>query len=121
MSRVAREVVTVERYRTLADAARVRLKTLGYTNITVLTGDGFTGAPEQAPFDRIIVTAAAEEVPNALVEQLGEGGKMILPLGPRHGTQYIVKLSKSAGGEIKREDLIPVQFVPLLPGQAREL
>jgi protein-L-isoaspartate(D-aspartate) O-methyltransferase len=121
LSRVAREVVTVERYRTLADAARVRLKTLGYTNITVLTGDGFTGTPERAPFDRIIVTAAAEEVPNALVEQLGEGGKMILPLGPRHGTQYIVKLSKSAGGEIKREDLIPVRFVPLLPGQAREL
>jgi protein-L-isoaspartate(D-aspartate) O-methyltransferase len=60
-------------------------------------------------------------VPNALVEQLGEGGRMILPLGPRHGTQYIVKLSKSAGGEIKREDLIPVRFVPLLPGQAREL
>ena len=66
LSRIAREVVTIERYRTLADAARARLKTLGYSNVTVRTGDGFAGAPEQAPFDRIIVTAAAEEVPNAL-------------------------------------------------------
>jgi protein-L-isoaspartate(D-aspartate) O-methyltransferase len=121
LSRITREVVTVERYRTLADAARVRLTTLGYTNVTVLTGDGYAGAAERAPFDRIIVTAAAEEVPHELVEQLRAGGKMILPLGPRHGTQYIVKLSKSADGEIKREDLIPVRFVPLLPGQAREL
>jgi len=121
LSRIAREVVTIERYRTLADAARVRLKTLGYSNVTILTGDGFAGAPERAPFDRIIVTAAAEEVPKALVEQLAEGGKMLLPLGPLHSTQHIIKLSKAAGGEIKREDLIAVRFVPLLPGQAREL
>jgi protein-L-isoaspartate(D-aspartate) O-methyltransferase len=121
LSRIARDVVTVERYRTLADAARVRLKTLGYTNVMLLTGDGYAGASDLAPFDRIIVTAAAEEVPNGLVEQLREGGKMILPLGPHHGTQCIVRLSKSGGGGIKREDLIPVRFVPLLPGQAREL
>ncbi len=120
LSRLAREVVSIERYRTLADTARERLRTLGYANVTVLAGDGFAGAPEQAPFDRIIVTAAAEEIPEALVEQLGEGGKMVLPLGPRHGTQYIVKLSKSAGG-LTRQNLIAVRFVPLLPGQAREL
>jgi protein-L-isoaspartate(D-aspartate) O-methyltransferase len=121
LSRIAREVVSIERYRTLADAARVRLKTLGYSNVTILAGDGFTGAPEWAPFNRIIVTAAAEELPDTLVEQLGEGGKMVLPLGPRHGTQYVVKLSKTASGEIERENLIAVRFVPLLPGQAREL
>ena len=63
LSRIAREVVSIERYRTLADAARERLKTLGYTNVTILAGDGFAGAPERAPFDRIIVTAAAEEIP----------------------------------------------------------
>ena len=120
LSRLAREVVSIERYRTLADTARDRLKTLGYANVTVLAGDGFAGAPEQAPFDRIIVTAAAEEIPEALVEQLGEGGKMVLPLGPRHGAQQIVKLSKTAGG-LTRQDLIAVRFVPLLPGQAREL
>jgi protein-L-isoaspartate(D-aspartate) O-methyltransferase len=79
------------------------------------------GAPELAPFDRIIVTAAAEEIPTALIEQLGEGGKLVLPLGPRNGTQYIVKLTKAADGTLAREDLIAVRFVPLLPGQAREL
>jgi protein-L-isoaspartate(D-aspartate) O-methyltransferase len=121
LSRVAREVVSIERYRTLANLARERLKTLGYANITVVVGDGFNGAPDQAPFDRIIVTAAAEEVPAALVEQLGEGGKLVLPLGPRDGPQYIVKLTKRAGGGLTRENLIAVRFVPLLPGQALEL
>ena len=121
LSRIAREVVSIERYRTLADVARERLKTLGYSNVTILAGDGFLGAPERAPFDRIIVTAAAEEIPKALVEQLGEGGKLVLPLGPRNGTQYIVKLTKAADGTLTREDLIAVRFVPLLPGQAREL
>jgi protein-L-isoaspartate(D-aspartate) O-methyltransferase len=86
----------------------------------VIAGDGFAGAPEQAPFDRVIVTAAGEEVPDALVEQLGEDGKMVLPLGPRNGTQHIVKLSKTAGG-LTRQTLIAVRFVPLLRGQAREL
>ena len=90
-------------------------------NVTILAGDGFLGAPERAPFDRIIVTAAAEEIPKALVEQLGEDGKLVLPLGPRNGAQYIVKLTKMADGTLTRENLIAVRFVPLLPGQAREL
>ncbi len=121
LSRMAREVVSIERYRTLANQARDRLKTLGYANVVVLAGDGFAGAPDRAPFDRIIITAAAAEVPPALVEQLGADGKLILPLGPRNGVQYIVKLSKAASGEITRETLIAVRFVPLLPGQAQEL
>jgi protein-L-isoaspartate(D-aspartate) O-methyltransferase len=121
LSRIAGEVVSIERYRTLADAARERFKTLGYDNITVLTGDGLAGALERAPFDRIIVTAAAEEIPDALVKQLGNRGRLVLPLGPRNGTQYIVKLTKAADGTLAREDLIAVRFVPLLPGQAREL
>ncbi len=121
LSRIAREVVSIERYRTLADAARDRLKTLGYANVTVVSGDGFAGAPDSAPFDRIMVTAAAEQVPDALVAQLAAGGKMILPLGPRKGPQYIVKLTKKPNGELLQEELIAVRFVPLLPGQAREL
>ncbi len=120
LSRLARDVVSIERYRTLADTARERLETLGYTNVTILAGDGFAGVPEQAPYDSIIVTAAAEEVPEALVEQLADGGKMVLPLGPLDGTQHIVKLTKTAGG-LSRQSLIAVRFVPLLPGQAREL
>ena len=121
LSRIASEVVSIERYRTLADVASERLKTLGYGNVTVIAGDGLKGAPERAPFDRIIVTAAADAVPPALVDQLGVGGKMVLPLGPHKSTQFIVKLTKAANGELKREELIAVRFVPLLPGRAREL
>ena len=121
LARLTREVVSVERYRTLADAARERIKTLGYANVTIRVGDGMAGAPDLAPYDRIMVTAAAEEVPEALTTQLAEGGKMVVPVGPRRETQYIVKLTKLAGGELTRETLIAVRFVPLLPGQAREL
>jgi len=120
LSRLAREVVSIERYRTLAEAARIRLTTLGYTNVEVVVGDGLSGLPEKAPFDRIIVTAAAEEVPLALIDQLGEGGIMVLPLGPHDDAQVLVKLTKSKQG-LARENLIGVRFVPLLPGKAREL
>ena len=121
LSRLAAEVVSVERYRTLAEAARTRIETLGYTNVTIVVGDGMEGAPDFAPFDRILVTAAAEEIPEALIAQLAEGGKMVLPVGPRDATQYIVKLHKQPGGELVRDNLIAVRFVPLLPGRAREL
>jgi protein-L-isoaspartate(D-aspartate) O-methyltransferase len=120
LSRLAREVISVERYRTLAHAARIRLATLGYENVEVQVGDGLAGAPERAPFDRIIVTAAAEEVPQNLVAQLAENGIMVLPLGPHHGAQRLVKSTKTSEG-LRQEDLIGVRFVPLLPGKAREL
>ena len=120
LARLAREVVSVERYRTLADKARARLEALGIDNVEVLVGDGLTGAPGRAPFDRILVTAAAERLPQTLADQLAEGGIMVLPLGAHGGTQHIVKLTKSETG-LAREDLIAVRFVPLLPGQAREL
>jgi protein-L-isoaspartate(D-aspartate) O-methyltransferase len=121
LSRLARVVVTVERYRTLADTARERLRALGCANVTVRIGDGMAGAPELAPFDRIMVTAAAEDIPDALAAQLTETGKMVLPVGPRHDAQYLIKLTKHPHGELTREQLIAVRFVPLLPGQAREL
>jgi protein-L-isoaspartate(D-aspartate) O-methyltransferase len=121
LSRLAREVVTVERYRTLADTARTRLRALGCTNVTVRVGDGMAGAPDLAPFDRIMVTAAAEDIPEALVAQLTEPGRMVLPVGPRHDAQYLIKLTKHRGDQLTREELIAVRFVPLLPGQAREL
>jgi protein-L-isoaspartate(D-aspartate) O-methyltransferase len=98
----------------------VRFETLGFSNIHVILGDGMEGLPEQAPFDRIIVTAAAEMIPDALVDQLADGGLMVLPVGPHDGPQLIVRLRKS-GEQIKREDLIGVRFVPLLRGRAREL
>jgi protein-L-isoaspartate(D-aspartate) O-methyltransferase len=120
LSRLAREVISVERYRTLADTARRRLAALGYENVEVSVGDGLVGVPDRAPYDRVIVTAAAETIPDALIEQLAEGGIMVLPLGPHAGTQQLVKLTKCPDG-IRREALIGVRFVPLLPGQAREL
>jgi protein-L-isoaspartate(D-aspartate) O-methyltransferase len=120
LSRIVREVVTIERYRTLAAAARARLETLGFGNVEVIVGDGFKGAPDKAPFDRIIVTAAAEDVPQDLVNQLGNHGVMLLPLGPHGGAQTLVKLTKQ-DGEIARQELIDVRFVPLLAGMAREL
>jgi protein-L-isoaspartate(D-aspartate) O-methyltransferase len=120
LSRLVTKVTTIERYRTLAQAARTRLAGLGYDNIEVVTGDGLRGAPDHAPFDRIIVTAAAEEIPEALVGQLAVGGIMILPLGPHHGSQSLVRLTRTGAG-VAREDLIGVRFVPLLPGQAQEL
>ncbi|MFZ0069600.1 MAG: protein-L-isoaspartate(D-aspartate) O-methyltransferase [Pseudolabrys sp.] len=120
LSHLAREVVSVERYRTLAEEARGRLKALGYENIEIVVGDGFAGVPDRAPYDRIIVTAAAETIPEALLDQLADGGIMILPLGSHDGSQHIIKLTKSVTG-IRRENLIPVRFVPMLPGKAQEL
>lgn len=120
LSRLAREVYTVERFRTLAQAARERLERLGFANVTVVAGDGVLGLPEHAPYERIMITAAAEEVPAAVLDQLAEKGILVAPLGQSEGTQHIVRLRKRVGGEIERENLIPVRFVPLLPGQARE-
>jgi protein-L-isoaspartate(D-aspartate) O-methyltransferase len=120
LSRLARDVVSIERYRTLAEKARERLHALGYDNVEVVVGDGFAGVPEKAPYDRIIVTAAAPEVPEALIDQLADDGVLLLPLGPQDGPQNIVKLTKTQTG-LEREDLIAVRFVPLLHGKAREL
>ncbi len=120
LSRLAREVVSIERYRTLAEQARAQLAALGYDNVEVVVGDGLAGVPGRAPYDRIVVTAAAETLPQTLIDQLGDDGVMILPLGPHGGSQHIIKLTKSKTG-IARENLIAVRFVPLLPGQAQEL
>jgi protein-L-isoaspartate(D-aspartate) O-methyltransferase len=120
LSRLATKVTSIERYRTLADAARIRLKALRYDNVDVIVGDGTAGVPDRAPFDRIIVTAAAEAIPQALVDQLAVGGVMVLPLGPQDEHQMLVKLVRTEDA-ITRTELIGVRFVPLLPGQAREL
>jgi len=120
LAQVAGEVFTVERYRTLADIARWRLESLELHNVTVIVGDGLAGVPDYAPYDRILVTAAAERVPEVLADALTERGIMVLPLGPHGDAQRIVKLTRTPSG-LAREDLIWVRFVPLVPGQAREL
>ena len=117
LSKLCRRVYTVERYKSLLDEAEARFRELRLTNVTARHGDGGKGWPEQAPFERIIVTAAAEAAPQPLLDQLAEGGVMVLPLGPR-GEQRIVRLRRGKDG-IERQDLIPVRFVPLVEGAAK--
>jgi protein-L-isoaspartate(D-aspartate) O-methyltransferase len=111
------EVYTMEIFGELATAARDRLARLGYHGVTVRHGDGHFGWPEEAPFDAVIVTAAAGYIPPALVEQLRVGGRMIIPVGTVYGVQYLILVEKKARGEVTTRTLIPVQFVPMLQGQ----
>jgi protein-L-isoaspartate(D-aspartate) O-methyltransferase len=120
LSRLAGQVLTIERFRTLADAARVRLERLGCDNVEVLFGDGFDIPPGAGQFDRIIVTAAMEQIPDSLIARLEPGGILIAPVGPHHGTQTLLRLTKTDAG-IERRELVDVRFVPALPGVAREL
>jgi protein-L-isoaspartate(D-aspartate) O-methyltransferase len=120
LSRLAAKVTSIERYRTLAESARIRLKALSYDNVDIIVGDGMAGVPDRAPFDRVIVTAAAVTVPQALVDQLTVTGIMVLPLGSHDEHQTLAKIMRTEHG-FERTDLIDVRFVPLLPGQAQEL
>ncbi len=120
LSRLCRQVLTIERYRTLADTARDRLEALGYFNIEVMYGDGFDIPPGAGDFDRIIVTAAMEKIPDTLQQRLEPGGILIAPVGPHHGTQTLVRVTRKDSG-FERKELVDVRFVPALPGIAREL
>jgi protein-L-isoaspartate(D-aspartate) O-methyltransferase len=115
LSRLCLHVYTVERFRTLAESAKERFQTAGLLNITQKVGDGSLGFPEHAPYDRIMVTAAAREVPETLLAQLSPGGIMVLPLEERPGKQDLWRLRKDERG-IEREHLLPVRFVPLVDG-----
>jgi protein-L-isoaspartate(D-aspartate) O-methyltransferase len=120
LSRLCREVLTIERYRTLADSARLRLEKLGCDNVEVMLGDGFDIPAGAGSFDRIMVTAAMEEIPEALTQRLEPGGVLIAPVGPHQGTQTLVRMIRTEGGMV-RKDLVDVRFVPALRGIAREL
>ena len=104
---------TIEIIPQLAKQARARFTRLGYDNIQVRHGDGYFGWPEAAPFDGIIVTAAADHVPPPLVRQLKNGGRMVIPVGQRFGVQYLLLITKSREGELKTRQILPVRFVPL--------
>jgi protein-L-isoaspartate(D-aspartate) O-methyltransferase len=120
LSRLCKRVLTIERYRTLADSARKRLEKLGYYNTEVLLGDGFDVPAGAGDFDRIIVTAAMEQIPDKLAARLEPGGVLIAPVGPHQGTQTLVRLVRTESG-FDRKELVDVRFVPALPGVAREL
>jgi protein-L-isoaspartate(D-aspartate) O-methyltransferase len=120
LSRLCRQVLTIERYRTLADSARARLEKLGCDNVEVMFGDGFDVPAGAGQFDRIMVTAAMEQIPEALAQRLGPGGVLIAPVGPHHGVQTLVRMVRTDAG-LERRELVDVRFVPALPGIAREL
>ena len=120
LARIARLVYSLERYRTLLQEAEQRIKTLGILNVITRFSDGFDGWPEQAPFDRILVTAAAPETPRALLAQLKPNGILVAPVG-RGPVQVLKRYVGDGTGEFRVEDMGDVRFVPLLPGVAREL
>ena len=112
------EVYTIELLPSLADRARNILKQLGYTNIHVKTGDGFKGWPEKAPFDAIIVTCAPDKIPQALVDQLNEGGRIIIPVGSQFFAQELV-IGVKKKGRLITKNVLPVRFVPMIPGDKK--
>jgi protein-L-isoaspartate(D-aspartate) O-methyltransferase len=120
LSHLARRVYTVDRFRDLTREAEVLFTAMGLNNITTLTADGCFGLPEQGPFDRILVTAAAEDPPGPLLAQLKPGGVMVLPVGQSNHVQSLIKVTRDADGTLRYDELLPVRFVPLVEGIARD-
>lgn len=120
LSHLAGHVYTIDRFRTLVELAELRFRTLRIANITAIVGDGTLGWPANATFDRIILTAATERVPEALFDQLRDGGVLIAPVGPVEGVQVLTRYAK-AGGKIEDTPLADVRFVPMIPGKAERL
>jgi protein-L-isoaspartate(D-aspartate) O-methyltransferase len=109
------EVWAIERHGVLVDRARSNLAAAGVDNVQMIHGDGMLGHPAAAPYDAIAVAAAAPEVPPALLDQLAEGGRLVIPVGREYGDQELIRLTR-VGDRVKRENLLPVRFVPLVPG-----
>jgi len=120
LSRLCRRVLTIERFRTLADQARERLKRLRCENVEVVFGDGLDVPVESGNFDRILVTAALEQIPNVLPQRLEPEGVLIAPVGPLCGTQTLIRMVRTDAG-FERKKLVDVRFVPAIRGIAREL
>ena len=116
LAECVKQVYTIEILEDLGKEARARLKRLGYTNVEVLIGDGYGGWKEKAPFDRIIVTAAGNNIPPSLIEQLKPGGRMVIPVGEPLASQQLMLLEKQEDGKIKTRRALPVAFVPLTGG-----
>lgn len=117
LAEIVGRVYTIELIASLGNAAAERLRALGYANVEVRIGDGYAGWPEAAPFDAIVVTAAAPRVPAALVAQLRPGGRMVIPVGESAAAQELLVLAKRADGSIETRAVLPVRFVPLVPGK----
>ena len=114
LAELADQVYTVEVVPPLGRQAKRILDELGYENVHYRTADGHLGWPENAPYDGIIVTAAAREVPDELIEQLKPGGRLVIPVGPPWSTQELMRITRTEDGEVKKEAILPVAFVPLV-------
>jgi protein-L-isoaspartate(D-aspartate) O-methyltransferase len=117
LAEIVKQVYTIEIVEALGRSAESRLAALGYKNIEVRIGDGYKGWPEKAPFDGIVVTAAAPRVPQALVDQLKPGGRMVIPVGERWEVQQLLLIVRKADGTVEQKTVLPVRFVPLVPGR----
>ncbi|MSQ89044.1 MAG: protein-L-isoaspartate(D-aspartate) O-methyltransferase [Betaproteobacteria bacterium] len=117
LAEIVASVFSIEIIEVLGKEAAQQLKKLGYGNIQIRIGDGYQGWPEQAPFDAIVVTAAASRVPEALLAQLKPGGRMVIPVGASGETQELLLIVKTAEGRLATKSVLPVRFVPLLPGR----
>jgi len=117
LSPLVKQLFSIELVPQLARDSSELLKKLGYTNVTVRAGDGYQGWPEEAPFDRIIVTAAPPEIPKALLDQLKPGGKLVAPVGESVFDQDLVVVEKGADGKLRRRSVFPVRFVPMVKGK----
>ena len=117
LARTGATVWSIEIFGALAEEARARLMQLGFDGVTVCHGDGYAGWAEQAPFDAIVVTAGADSIPPALIEQLAPGGRLVMPVGDPNVDQQLVLLEKDATGRVASTRLLPVRFVPLLRGE----
>ncbi len=114
LGELAKHVFTIEIIPELAEGAKNILNHLNYKNITVRAGDGYKGWPEEAPFERIMVTAAPTEIPQTLIDQLAPGGRMILPVGAQFLVQYLWVIEKDDQGTVTKEKILPVRFVPMV-------
>ena len=117
LAEAVKQVHSIELIESLGRTAEQRLRQMGYRNIEVRIGDGYDGWPEKAPFDGIVVTAAAPKIPPALIAQLKPGGRMVIPVGSDGFVQYLKLVTKRADGGIDEREIIPVRFVPLVPGK----
>lgn len=114
LARLAHTVYTMEIVRPLGEQAARRLETLGYKNVEVRVGNGYLGWPEKAPFERIMLTAAPEKIPQPLIDQLKNGGKLVAPVGAAYAEQQLVVLEKQSSGRITTRNVLPVAFVPMV-------
>jgi protein-L-isoaspartate(D-aspartate) O-methyltransferase len=116
LAHLVRDVHTIEIIPELAEQAAARLEVLGYANVNTHTGDGYYGVPEPAPYDAIVVTAAAHQVPPPLIQQLKPGGRMVIPVGGGFALQHLMLVEKDADGGVRTRQTLPVRFVPLTRG-----